>query len=105
MGRLKFLRFRLYVGCIFVEDQTQTCDVLVQHVGPKVMTCWTNRLLTVVVVVKFVNSIVVKLLRVLQAYYQLFKLAYQQCMSPIVLNSNNEIYLRSNLGNLLFLFL
>src|ERR1044072_4237700 len=47
----------------------QTSCVHVKHVGPQVMTCWTNKLLSVVrlLLLEFVT-----LLRVLQASYKIF---------------------------------
>src|ERR1044072_4329335 len=56
----------------FLHDLFQTSCVHVQHVGPQVMTCWTNKLLSVVVVVKLVTSEDFKLLRINQASYQIF---------------------------------
>ena len=42
-GRLKFQDSECMLAA-FLHDQVQTSYVLVQHVGPQVMTCWTNKL-------------------------------------------------------------
>ena len=41
-----------YMLAAFLQVHVQTSVVIVQHVGPKAMTCWTNKLLSVEVVVK-----------------------------------------------------
>ena len=68
-----------------------------QHVGPQVMTCWTNKLLSVVVVVKLVASEDFKLLRISQTSYQIL-LRYQSanfkgCVSQLFIASGIEILL------------
>src|ERR1044072_7637546 len=56
----------------FLHDQVKTSCVHVQHVGPQVITCWTKKLMSVVVVVKLVTSEYFKLLCISQASYQIF---------------------------------